>query len=576
MRRLKLYIFLFFLIISTGNLFAQREFIRLSSTVNHPAYNNFHPFVSGDGLTLIYLNDYTDYEGLSMYESSKKTGMWEKGTELPRLVNRPDLNFEGGHSLNFDGTFMIITSRKHGLGGYELWYSEKTNGNWSVTKNFGAPVNSALNDAAGVLSPDGQEMYYMRCARMDELSASGCKLYYTQKKFDRWMNPTPLPENVNKYNPQMPRILGDGETLIFSSDIEGGKGGYDLYFTRKTEEGWTDPVNLEFANTAQDDKFVSVPAKGSYLYASRPGERKNEIVQLLIPDEFKPKSVYKITGKVLTGDNSISGAEGIVFDAVNRSTFIRFPVDNTGTFSLALPEGTTYDVSINPSDKNYWYFSKLYILDSVPSRDRETVKVVFEKIETGKPLTNENLIFKANSAEVSDASSFELRRLTALLNAQPDLNLKVVTHLYDYQEDSIASDPDLTEIRRDTVYERINKLIPQDHLTTSVKDTVWLDSLLTNGIVLTGEYDTLMVMIDVDSIHFQSPTTSLTVPALEEIVTITYHNDRSEKEAEAIKAALVSRGIDPERITTDFKVHKEDLYDSSKPKRQVELILLEE
>lgn len=575
MRPLKLYIILFFLFISAEGTMAQSEFIRVSSKVNHPANNNYHPFVSGDGLTLIYLNDYTDYGGLSMYESSKKTGIWETGVELPRLVNRPDLNFEGGYSLNFDGTFLIITSRKHGLGGYELWYSEKVNGNWSTARNFGSPVNSALNEGAGVLSADGQEMYFMRCAQMSETSASGCKIYHTKKRFDRWTNPTPLPETVNSCNPQIPRILGDGETLIFTSEKAGGKGGYDLYLTRKTADGWSDPINLGFANTERDDKFVSVPAKGRYLYTSRPGERKNEIVQLLIPKEFKPKAVYKVSGKIVNGDTGSLEAEGIVFDAVQRKTFSRFSINNTGTFSIALPEGTTYDISLTPKDKSYWYYSKLYILDSVPSRDRITIKVEFEKIEPGKPFINESLLFEPHSANVSDLSSFELRRLASLLNAHPNYDLKVNTHLYNYQEDSLRSNPDLSEVRNDTIYEQIKVLIPENYLTTSIKDTLWIDSLVTNGTVLSSENDTLMVMLDSDSIHFQNSLTTLTVPSLQEVINTTYHNDRTEREAEAIKAALVSMGIAPERIIIDFKVHKEHIYVEDEKERKVELILIQ-
>ena len=574
MRPVNVYIFLFcFLFFS--DVFAQREFIRMSSQVNHPAYNNYFPFISGDGLSLIYVNDYADYGQLSMHMTNKTGGLWRKGEEMPRHVNRPDLNFLGGYSLNFDGNFLIVTSRKHGLGGYELWYSEKKNGNWSELRNFGAPVNSAMHDASGVLTPDEQEMYFMRCKQMDETTASGCKIYYTHKRFDRWTDPEPLPENVNSYHPQMPRILGDGETLIFTSDKAGGKGGFDFYVTKKTADGWSDPQNLSFASTANDDKYASTPAKGRYLYVSRPGERKSEIVQLLIPEEFRPKSVYKITGKIFFPDNAPFPVEGIVFDAKNRKTFSRFTVDNTGNFAIALPEGTTYDVSLNPKTKNYWYYSKLYPLDSVPNRDRESIKVEFQEIKPDIPIVMESLLFERYSATLNDVSSFELRRLSTLLKANPSFQLEIQNHFYNYQEDSVQHlNPDLTEIRRDTSYVKIEKFIPAHYLSTTLQDTIWLDSLSTNGKVIANKTDTLMMMINADSIHLQNTDYKVTVPALQPVIKTTFHNDRTLQEAEAIKEALVSRGISSERIITTAKVHKEEV--RNKKEREIILIIKKE
>lgn len=570
----KLLILFIILFYANINATAQREFIRMSSTINHPGLNNFHPFISGDGLTLIYVNDQTDYEGLSLYESTKIGGLWQEGVELPRLINRPDLNFEGGYSLNYDGTFMIITSRKHGLGGYELWYSEKINGNWSAMKNFGLPINSAMHEGSGVLTPDEQEMYFMRCKSIDERSAEGCKLYYTKKKDGRWTEPSVLPENINSYNPQIPRILGDGETLIFSSNKPGGKGGYDLYLTRKTPEGWSDPVNLEFANTEGDDKYVSTPSKGRYLYKVQKGERKYEIVQLLIPKEYKPKQVYRVTGKIFIDSAEPFEADGVVFDAQNRKTISRFTVGKNGAFSIALPEGTTYDLSIIPKSNGYWYFSKIYILDSIPSRDAENLKVEFKKITPEEAVENNSILFDPYSDIISEVSSFELRRLSGILRSNPQYKIKIIAHLYDYREDSIQSDPDLTELRLDTTYVKREVLIPANFLNTSIIDTIYLDTLTTNGIQLQNESDTLFFMVDTDSLYLQNSYGKYSLPAYHQVIDTTFHNDRSKKEAEAIKAALVSRGVEAEKVYIDYIRHKGN--EAAERPRRIELVILKE
>jgi hypothetical protein len=79
------------------------------------------------------------------------------------------------------GRYMIFTSdRPGGSGGYDLYYSVFSNGKWSSPVNMGPGINSSANEYRPV---------------------TGCD---------------------NNYENQF---------LVFSSDRDGGKGGYDLYFT---------------------------------------------------------------------------------------------------------------------------------------------------------------------------------------------------------------------------------------------------------------------------------------------------------------------------------------------------------
>ncbi|MEP1955332.1 MAG: hypothetical protein ABJJ26_10395, partial [Algoriphagus sp.] len=43
-------------------------------------------------------------------------------------------------------------------------------------------------------------------------------------------------------NDHMPFVYGD--LLVFASDRAGGYGGYDLYYSFKTDSGWSEPVNF--------------------------------------------------------------------------------------------------------------------------------------------------------------------------------------------------------------------------------------------------------------------------------------------------------------------------------------------
>jgi Tol biopolymer transport system component len=57
-------------------------------------------------------------------------------------------------------------------------------------------------------------------------------------------------------NDHMPFVYGD--LLVFSSDRPGGFGGYDLYYSQKTADGWTDPVNFGPKINSEFDEYRPV------------------------------------------------------------------------------------------------------------------------------------------------------------------------------------------------------------------------------------------------------------------------------------------------------------------------------
>src|SRR5690606_27839434 len=130
----------------------------------------------------------------------------------------------------------------------------------------------------------------------------------TKKSNGQWDHPEELPANINTGNSQTPRIMADGETLIFSSDkMPANKGGMDLYLTRFIEGKWQDPIPMDFINSERDDQYVSVNALGRYLLTEAKGARNNwELTEFLIPAHLRPKGLMKVEGTVSGGQGYIS------------------------------------------------------------------------------------------------------------------------------------------------------------------------------------------------------------------------------------------------------------------------------
>lgn len=79
----------------------------------------------------------------------------------------------------------------------------------------------------------------------------------------------PFPFNSNEYNIAQPSLSADGRYLYFASDMPGGQGGSDLYFSEKVNGQWSKPVNLgPVINSAGTENFPFIHSSGRLYFSS--------------------------------------------------------------------------------------------------------------------------------------------------------------------------------------------------------------------------------------------------------------------------------------------------------------------
>jgi len=64
-------------------------------------------------------------------------------------------------------------------------------------------------------------------------------------------------------------ITADGNEIYFHSGRAGGKGGYDIWVTRKVNNEWQEPENIEAINTADPEGWPFVTQDGKELWFTR-------------------------------------------------------------------------------------------------------------------------------------------------------------------------------------------------------------------------------------------------------------------------------------------------------------------
>lgn len=455
-----------------------------------------------------------------MYYSQREGGDWKTPAELPRHLNTR-LNLLKGYSLSPDGKTLYITSAKSGgVGGFDIWASELTGATWSPIKNLFLPINTKGNEGCATFTPDGNTIYFMRCDKMDMQKADKCKIFMAKKKpgTQQWDEPVELPTNINTGNSQTPRIAADGETLIFASDkITPNKGGMDLYVSKLSNGKWSDPSPLEVLNSEKDDQYVSMQANGRYVLKEAPGKYKSEIVEHLIPDNQRPKGVMKVEGFVKDVSGKPTPAYLSVFDLYNNKRILSARPEPDGSFFFYLLEGNAYELSIDHEEGTFTFFSKQYDLMHNDVLRNDRINVTLKPVAAGDELILEGLQFVPNTITLDNHADSELRRLTRLMKSTSlDFELQVL--LSGYLEDSLQTSPDLTEVIVDS---------------------------------------TRVVLQKVDSLGQLSTEDSL-------VVTMRYHNDRTQKEANVIIDRLIASGIEAGRLTMFVNAKQEDVVENRK------------
>jgi TolB protein len=194
--------------------------------------------------------------------------LWEsrrgpKGWSAPAAVsfNSPENDFDP--FVAADGVY-FFSNRPGGLGGDDLWFAPRDarSGVYGATVNLGASVNSAGDEWAPTLSPDGRTLLFATNGRG---GAGLHDLFTSTRDGASWGAPVPVP-GVNSADEDFDAAyLHDGRTLVMTR-MKKDQDGSDLYVARWNGRAYDAPQPL--------DERVSTPGSwnnGPAIDPSAPG-----------------------------------------------------------------------------------------------------------------------------------------------------------------------------------------------------------------------------------------------------------------------------------------------------------------
>ncbi len=97
------------------------------------------------------------------------------------------------------------------------------------------------------------------------------QLFMATKKGNAWINRHPLPFNSRNHTFSHPSFDSKTNTLYFVSNMLGGKGGKDIYFSTLKNGIWSSPKNLEHVNSTADELFPHVNGNDIFIASNKTG-----------------------------------------------------------------------------------------------------------------------------------------------------------------------------------------------------------------------------------------------------------------------------------------------------------------
>lgn len=174
-------------------------------------------------------------------------------------------------SLSVDGTRMIFVRRLNQVEEDFFESIRLEDGSWGPPQPL-EYVNSPYNEGAQTVSADGSLIVYTICHKPG--TRGGCDLYFTERTEKGWTRVANMGSNINtRWDESQPTLSADGNLLFFSSTRGGGQGAADIWGSARNERGdWSPPINLgPTINTKGDDRYPFFHPDGKSLYFTSDG-----------------------------------------------------------------------------------------------------------------------------------------------------------------------------------------------------------------------------------------------------------------------------------------------------------------
>ena len=210
-----------------------------------------------------------------------------KNIEQPYKIAKTKINVNGlsmGMEQYKDGIIIGMPKTTDGQVFYDLGFCKKIDSvNFSepellskkLTSKFhdGYPSYDEVNNILYFTSNSLTKLKIKKGSKQDKalngIMINRLKIYQSTFANGEWSEKEELPFNSSSFDCLHPSISADGKTMYFTSNQDGGIGGYDIYKVTKEGNTWATPVNLGTKVNSMGDEMTPYLIKETLYFGSR-------------------------------------------------------------------------------------------------------------------------------------------------------------------------------------------------------------------------------------------------------------------------------------------------------------------
>ena len=403
-------------------------------------YNEYFPsFIYNDRL-LFFQSDRPDYgkeaNKHDIWYSSEMTGTNDVRFQIPMNIGLPinTTRFEGMPILrkltSNDHTpdtkedkyemYFVAESFKNGIHqNSDIFRSVYINNQWSKPEPI-HEINTVFEERMPFISLDGSVLVFSS-NRPGGYGKDDIWVSKYDVERQTWTKPKNLGSQINTNASEIsPALYDRNQTLYYSSDREGGMGGYDIYMSEilrrespKYPLSWSDSRNLgKPYNSSWDDERPILAHNRQYMYFSsnRPGGMgKFDIYRAKVINSIKAQLYVTLNGTVLdkfTNEPLVANIhvrnndkEWAISTTPTNGLF-RLDMDNHQRYTVRIskPGYATYESVLFFRDYNEQegnVFNKIFYLEQLPPKETS----IFN-FETKPPILEEEAVKSENIKEL--------------------------------------------------------------------------------------------------------------------------------------------------------------------------------
>jgi peptidoglycan-associated lipoprotein len=368
-----------------------------------------------------------DYHAKIFFARKNDKGMYDDPQELGQIINR-----KGFHTANVafseDGRTMYFTRAKlkgNEIGESRIYMSSKNDEGWGAALEVPGVNGKYIAKHPVVGELFGNKVLYF-VSNMDG-GYGGDDIYYSTIRGDEYSAPVNLGENINTNRDEGTPYYKEG-TLYFSSTGHPGMGGYDIFYSTWNGSEWGQPVNIGHNyNTSYDDLYFNMSESGSmgFLVSNRPDKDKRSLKGKTCCDDIYTINIRDVVVDLLALVEDENGPlTGATVELIDNSVDGGNPTSKSNlsgnNFSFLLESDHSYLARVTRDG----YYPDSVSFNTLGILDDYTVKKTI-KLSPKPEEKEETEIVTINQAIRLNNIYYEFDKDNILPEAEPDLEYLV-------------------------------------------------------------------------------------------------------------------------------------------------------